>query len=82
MWCSDASPVAMACDTIEASSRVIGSMPDAPRSLNEMRRGIPDGSARISSALRARRTVHTSLRTSTLMEEGSRFAVLMVRLKS
>ena len=34
-------------------------MPDGPRSSNEIRRGIPDGSARISSARRARMTVHT-----------------------
>ena len=72
----------MACVTIDASSRVIGSIPDAPRSLNVIRRGIPEGSARMSSARRARRTVQTSLRTSTLMDEGSRLAVLMVWLKS
>ena len=57
-------------------------MPDGPRSSKEMRRGIPEGSARISSARRARMTVQTSFRTSTLMDDGSRFAVPMIRLKS
>ena len=75
-------PVVMAWVTIDASSSVIGSMPEAPRSSKEMRRGIPEGSARISSARRARMTVQTSFRTSTLMDEGSRLAVPMVRLKS
>ena len=72
----------MVCVTIDASSRVIGSIPDGPRSSNEMRRGIPEGSARMSSARRARITVQTSFRTSTLMVDGSRFAVPIARLKS
>ncbi len=81
LW-SEASPVEMVCVTIDPSSRVIGSIPDGPRSSNVIRRGIPEGSARMSSARRARRTVQTSLRTSTLIDDGSRFAVLMDRLKS
>ena len=67
---------------IECPSRVIGSMPDAPRSSKAIRRGIPDGSARINSARRARMTVQTCFKTSRLMDEGSRLAVPMVRLKS
>ena len=80
--CSEAWPVEMVCVTIDSSSRVIGSIPDGPRSSNVIRRGMPEGSARMSSARRARRTVQTSLRTSTLMVDGSRVAVPIVRLKS
>ena len=81
VW-SDALPEAIASVTNDASWRVIDSMPDAPRSSKVIRRGMPDGSARISSARRVRMTVQTFFRTSTLMDEGSRLAVPIVRLKS
>ena len=81
-WWSDAAALEMAWVTIDASSSVIGWMPDGPRSSKEIRRGMPEGSARISSARLARITVQTSFRTSMLMDEGSRVAAPMVRLKS
>ena len=81
MW-SEAVWLSMAWVTKDPGSRWIGSTPDGPRSVNANRRGIPEGSAKMSCAWRARMTVQTWRRTSTLMEVGSRLVVPRARLKS
>ena len=80
--CREAAPLVMAWVTIELESRLIGSIPEAPRSSRAMRRGMPEGSASTSWARRARITVQTCLSTSMLIDEGSRLAVPRARLKS